>query len=83
MFDGFRGRLRDYREFRRSPGDVLVYGEPVPVPSEFQKASFSGYDLGDLQVENAREHEAGCHGQGCDGRCAEEVYAGWSAAGWS
>jgi hypothetical protein len=78
MFDEFRDRLREYREARRSPGDVEVYGELVPIPSAFQRAGFAGFDLGDLVVENAAEHEAGCHGSDCDGRCAERTYARWS-----
>lgn len=84
---GLLRRLRltkDQIEARTTPGTVEVYGEQVALPSRFERDAYGpGLTLDDAVVTNAGEHEAGRHGKNCDGRCAEQTYARWSAAGWS
>lgn len=71
---------RKQYEARQSPGTVEVYGEPVDLPSQLELGAIN-WTLNDVDAQNAIEHDSGCHGPDCDGRCAEQTYARWSAAG--
>ena len=71
---------RAQSEARRSPGTVEVYGESVELPSRFEMGAMA-WTLDDVDTQNALEHGRGAHGPDCDGRCAEQTYARWSAAG--